>query len=500
MKKIIILSRVSTSVQNIESQTNELIKHAEHLGYDRKHQIIIEDVESAIKLTEEERQGLQKLKEHIRNDKEIDCVICWEPSRLSRQQKTLYSIRDFLVENKIQLYILNPYVRLLTDDRTKIDTTASIVFSLFSTLAENEMLIKKERFIRAKNELRRQGKKNAGAVIFGYMKDKEKRCVPHPINSMIISEIYNYYANGDTSLWETYQWAARRWPGTFKVTTYTKGQHKIRHFFEVDIYAKGNWCYPPIVTLETWETVHKKMSEARCKPRYNSKLNYLGRGKVRCMTCGNVMTGIGGNVKAYFCSTDKEHSLQINIEALDWVIWEETRTAANIMGAMDGSRRIVENNKMIEGKKVEIEQIERYIEDKKARIDKLVALYLDDKIDEKIYERRYNEMKDEIDKNIKKTESLKAQIIELEGLMKTGMNIKPILLDDITDFNIKLQYVRDLIENVWVGRDDRGIIITIEWKVNLIIPRSIYRYIYKGGKRKIYRINEDGTEDFIMNW
>ena len=132
-RKIIILSRISTSPQDIQSQTNDLIRESERLGFDKDHQIIIESVESAIKLSEEERLGLQKMKHCIETDPSIDCVICWEPSRLARQQTVLYGIRDYLVSHKIQLIILNPYVRLLTQDRTQVDTTANIVFSLFAT-------------------------------------------------------------------------------------------------------------------------------------------------------------------------------------------------------------------------------------------------------------------------------------------------------------------------------------------------------------------------------
>ena len=395
--KIIILSRISTAPQSIESQTNDLIREAERLGYDKKHHIIIESVESAIKLSEEERIGLQKLKYYIETDKDVDCVICWEPSRLSRQQKTLYSIRDYLISKKIQLYILNPYMKLLTDDRTQMDTTANIVFSLFSTIAENEMMIKRERFMRAKNELTKQGKKSAGAVIFGYMKDKDKNCILHPLHSKIITDLFTYYAeNEDTSLFETYKYASTKWPEIFPITEYTKAQHKIRHFFDTEYYYKGNWCYHPIISEELWNKVHDKMSKARCKPRYNTKLNYLGRGKVRCKECGNIMTGVGGNVKAYCCCTDKLHSLQINIDVMDWIIWEEVRVVANIASSLDNSSKIIEINTKITNKKTEYSQIESYINEKTIKLDKLVALYLDDKIDNNIYNRRYDELNKDI--------------------------------------------------------------------------------------------------------
>lgn len=499
--KIIILSRISTAPQSIESQTNDLIREAERLGYDKKHHIIIESVESAIKLSEEERIGLQKLKYYIETDKDVDCVICWEPSRLSRQQKTLYSIRDYLISKKIQLYILNPYMKLLTDDRTQMDTTANIVFSLFSTIAENEMMIKKERFMRAKNELTKQGKKSAGAVIFGYMKDKDKNCILHPLHSKIITDIFTHYAeNEDTSLWETYKYASTKWPEIFPMTEYIKGQHKIRHFFETEYYYKGNWCYPPIISEELWNKVHDKMSKARCKPRYNTKLNYLGRGKVRCKECGNIMTGIGGNVNAYCCCTDKLHSLQINIDIMDWIIWEEVRVAANIASSLDNSSKIIEINTKITNKKTEYSQIESYINEKTLKLDKLVALYLDDKIDNNIYNRRYDELNKDINDKRKQLETIQSQINELESILTNNniTEIKPVLLDDITDFDIKLEYVRKYLKNVILSRqEDRSILIEFEWMMPLVLPRSKYEYHFKGGRKKVYRINEDGTKDLI---
>lgn len=499
MKKIIILSRVSTAQQSLESQTKELIANALRLGYSEQNHIIIEDIESAIKLSEEERHGLKRMKDYIENDSDIDCVICWEPSRLSRQQKTLYSIRDYLVERKLQLYILNPYMKLLTDDRTQIDSTANIVFSLFSTLSENEMMIKKERFMRAKNELRRQGKKSAGSVIFGYMKDKDKYCIPHPLHSKIIIDLFNYYINNDTSLYETYQYASRNYPELFPLKEYIKAQHKIRHLFTTEYYAKGNWCYPPIISQELYDKVQDKMSKAQCKARYKSKLDYLGRGKVICSHCGNVMTGIGGNVKAYCCCTDKNHSLQMNIESLDWLIWEETRTIVNIMSSIDNSKRIIEINNQIQERKNEKKQIEQYMNDINIKLEKLLQLYLDSKIDNDRYNKTYESLNNDLEKKKKDIEKITIETNELESTLNDNdIQIRPINLDDITSFEIKLEYVRKYLKNVVLTRtEDRKTIIDFIWKTNIISTRSRYEYISKGGKMKIYRINEDGTQDLI---
>ena len=490
-KKIIILSRISTSVQHIESQTNDLVNEAIRLGYPKSKHIIIEGVESAIKLQEFERQTLNKMKYYIEHDKDVDCVICWEPSRLSRQQKTLYSIRDYLIDHKIQLYIINPYMRLFNDDRTQIDTTASIVFSVFSTIAENEMVIKKCRFMRAKNELTMQGKKSAGSVIFGYMKDKDKKCVPHPLNSQIISDLFNHYiTHEDTSLHETYQYASSKWPELFPTVEYKKAQHKIRHFFDTTLYSTGNWCYPPLISQETMDKVKEKMAGARCQARYNSKLELLGRGKVRCKHCGNIMTGCGGNVNAYCCSTDKLHSLQINFKALDWLIWEEVKVAANIASTIDNSTKVIEVSNQIKEKNNILSQLNIYISTLRDKQDKLVALYLDDKIAKDIYDKRYESLNDELTIKEKELESLQTQINELNSVLHQDNIIdnKPINFDTITNFDSKLELVRRYVKDILVEKkEDGSISIEFSWLQSLVLPRCTYTYTSKGGRKKIFR-------------
>lgn len=129
-KKCILFSRVSTERQTLDQQTNELILEANRIG---KEYDVIEDKESAISLDEYERHGLNELKRLIDTD-DYDTVICYEISRISRRPKVLYSIRDLLIEKNIQLVILKPYMRLLDNDG-KMSQTASIMFSLFSSLS-----------------------------------------------------------------------------------------------------------------------------------------------------------------------------------------------------------------------------------------------------------------------------------------------------------------------------------------------------------------------------
>ena len=90
-KKCVLLVRVSTDAQDLTQQTEKVKQEALKDGFTDENIIIIEDKESAVKLSEEERNGLNRLKHHIENDT-IECVYTYELSRISvmaRCQKRL---------------------------------------------------------------------------------------------------------------------------------------------------------------------------------------------------------------------------------------------------------------------------------------------------------------------------------------------------------------------------------------------------------------------------
>lgn len=140
-KYCICFCRVSTQQQDLIQQTNSIISEADRMGYDKDHQIIIEYKESGIQLSSNERAGIDKLKYTIQNNPNIDCVICWELSRIARRADVIYEIRDFFLNNKIQWVVMTPYMRLLESDG-KMSQTSSIMLGLFTSLAESEMAIK----------------------------------------------------------------------------------------------------------------------------------------------------------------------------------------------------------------------------------------------------------------------------------------------------------------------------------------------------------------------
>lgn len=193
-KKCIALIRVSSRYQDLDQQTEAVKEQIRRDGYGEGNIITIEDKESGSKLSEEERNGLNKLKEHILTDPDIDAVYCYEISRISRRTEVVYSIRDFLISRKINLICCNPYFRLLNDNGS-ISETSHMVFGVFSGLAEQETYLRKSRIMRGKEKKKSEGKLSCGKAVFGYTVDKQHYVLEDPVNGPLVREIFDRFVN-----------------------------------------------------------------------------------------------------------------------------------------------------------------------------------------------------------------------------------------------------------------------------------------------------------------
>ena len=195
--KAIGLIRVSTQAQQLESQSIKVKEAMLKDGFSEPDIILIEDKESGSKLSEEERAGLNRLKRVIETE-EVGAVYAYEISRISRRASIVFSIRDYLIARHIQLVILNPFFRMLKEDGT-MSETSNIFFGIFSSMSENETLLRTERIMRGKERKRMEGKLSCGKPIFGYKVDKDKYIIPDPVSSKVVQEIFERYANLESS-------------------------------------------------------------------------------------------------------------------------------------------------------------------------------------------------------------------------------------------------------------------------------------------------------------
>lgn len=124
--KVIIYSRVSTTVQSCQRQTNELLL----LAKTNKWQVI--------KIYEEKVSGMDmiinqpKLVEMFDfiNKNHVDKILCWELSRICRVPSELSNILKFLNKKKISLFIKVFNIETLDENRNINKTTETLLNSI----------------------------------------------------------------------------------------------------------------------------------------------------------------------------------------------------------------------------------------------------------------------------------------------------------------------------------------------------------------------------------
>ncbi len=89
MSKCIIFSRVSTEKQE-HGQIDNVVSLARSHGYWDEDMFIIEEKESGIKLSEEDRLGLNRVETLINSDNSIDSLFASEAVCLAKTKRVLF--------------------------------------------------------------------------------------------------------------------------------------------------------------------------------------------------------------------------------------------------------------------------------------------------------------------------------------------------------------------------------------------------------------------------
>lgn len=326
--KAILLVRVSTKAQDFDEQEREIYEMAIKDGYSPDNIIPICEKESGIKLSEEERAGLNRMKELIETDNTINCVYCWEVSRIARRKKINFSVLEYLTSHRIQLVIKNPSIRLFKDNGD-IDEGAEIIFTLFSQMAESEMRTKLARWKRTKDAKRKESYYTGGWLLYGYKVDEATRKIVPDENSAVVERIFNMYLTGNYSygslakemlqigLFNCSLNTARSLISNILNNTAYAGMPSSTNGFN-KLKTEGN-VYPPIVTLEMIERC-KKIAEGNIyKPKKQYNNYYFGKGLLKCPYCGGAMVAKKNN-NTYHCQNcDKGFWIQINL--VDSILW-----------------------------------------------------------------------------------------------------------------------------------------------------------------------------------
>lgn len=317
--KAVILVRVSTHLQDFEQQKKELISYANEKGYDEL--VFIEDKESAVKLKEEERLGLNRLKEIISNDPSYKATFIYELSRLARTERVLHSMKDWFIDNKINLYIYDKKYQLLNNDGTTNSET-ELLFSLYAYFASQETKTKTIRTERGKQFARDQGKFAAGKLLYGYTTDENNNIIIDKDKIKNVEYIVDKYINTDATV------------GSLGAEMYDRGifgnnKRKSCQCKVGKILVNSNYygikdsplIYPQALPSEWLNKVKIKLSKALKLPKTTKNITF---GKSLLKWAENGLTfKVDVHRVSYFIKEPKYVSLNLNF--IDSVIWELTK-------------------------------------------------------------------------------------------------------------------------------------------------------------------------------
>ena len=404
--KAVLWVRTSTKRQEVESQIADLRKMAERDGFGEEEMIILGGAGlSAIKLKDDYLQELSKLMATLRDNPEVTNLYTWEVSRLARVETKFYELKAFLVEEGIQLALYAGGYRLFRksgEGKWEIDRGVEIGLSIFVTMAQQEMQIKKERFDRARRRNKSEGKRNGGRFrLFGY-DVQEGKYVPNPTEAKLLNELFKMYAQGSYSYEKLAKWLNDNGHKT------TSGGKWDASGVSV-VLKKEEYCgdidnrYPELITRALYEKVagvRKANVKGTGKVDKASKRVNLAVKILKCENCGsNYVAG----KDQYFCyahnyPTHAKNAVcegqipSVNIKLLDRILWA-------IGKGFEGKRLEIQRTFDHELIKNQVKDMQKVVDNKKAEIKRLQAtsertndLYIKGKITLAEYDRRVEEI------------------------------------------------------------------------------------------------------------
>ena len=334
--KVIGLIRTSTARQEVESQKAEIINMIKADGYSDNDIVIVGNAgASAIKLDEEYQNNINEVYNLIEKG-DIKCVYAWGIDRIGRNEEVLMQFKNRLIKNGVNLKIKNPTLSLLDADG-QVNQGVELAFSLFSTMAKQEMETKKARFKRAKERNKREGKFNGGKIMFGYTVKEDGTFDVYEPEAKVVRDIFTDYAYSTKSSAKI----AQEYMELGFIKQYkqkTSADHFILEVLKNEAYIGCHeYKYPRLITDEVWEAVQQKLKDYRVLPkvRYTKTVYYCqGLVKEMSITFFPMYPMRVKKSEASYVSKSEKFSISINnldsmvIQVMDDVIKKYDKDAA----------------------------------------------------------------------------------------------------------------------------------------------------------------------------
>ena len=442
MNKVIAVIRTSTEKQEIDSQKKQLLEFIKHDNINSKNIIIIGEAgASAIKLDERYRHNLEKIYEYIKQG-DISCIYAWSIDRIGRNEEVLMGFKNFLIEHKVNLKIVNPSLTLLNPDGT-VNSGVELAFTLFATLSKQEMELKKERFARAKQRNREVGKFNGGGnnmILFGYKVD-DGFIIPDESESEIVKMIFTMYSTGQYSIKKLSKELDER---GIKSRCMLRPE-RLHKYLVNPIYCGKDEKkhYPAIISPELFDKCQALLKSNRLNFTREYKNTYFGTKLIKCQNCGHSLVCYQDHYKcAYHERHECDSTLSIQTPLMDGLLWHFAKQLELNMLLNQGKDDLQKYENELEIMK----QKEKTLEEQSAIIDKKTfntkQLYADAMITREQFDTlmaKHNASdKERKEKLLEIKENIKAVKSNINRIKQPDMYFK-----NLEDFSFTLTSLRD---------------------------------------------------------
>lgn len=167
MKKVVIYARVSTAGQDYERQLSELKEYASRMNYEVVD-VFAEKISGAKKVAE--REALTDLLKFV-NENQVDKVLIYECSRLSRRTVDFLQVVEYLTERGISVCIYQNRLETLLPDGSP-NPIANLVLGILAQFNSMERGLIRSRMESGYNHFRQNGGKVGRKV--GYRKSADE--------------------------------------------------------------------------------------------------------------------------------------------------------------------------------------------------------------------------------------------------------------------------------------------------------------------------------------
>lgn len=495
MAKVVILLRVSTIKQDYDQQKEDLVNWSRQLGYD--DYVFVEDKESGVKLAEEERLGLNKLKELIETDYDFKGCIVYEISRLARTTKVLYSMKEWFEVNHINLHIYDKKYHLL-NEQGETTSECDLLFSMFAYFATDEIKNKKIRTARGRAFAKQQGKYAAGKLLFGYTTDKNLYIIPNEKDVDIIKYIVHRYISTDISIEKLGKECYDR--GMFPKCQMKSVKGKISKIIRNKNYygiKDSEFTYQQILPREWLGIALNKLNNSKKVPRETDNIYYV-KGLLR-LKSNNRRFGVYRKDVAYYVD---EPYTSININLIDSIIWFYVKLVyyPALLGEYSESQEIKLNDaiQINNDKLVKLNKSLNELEKEEIRLNEL---YVKGRLSTERYEAMYNDIIKNKGIFQRSKTLLEESNIKLHKSLESVSNVKEIdfgkIYVGIDDKRIK-EIIFESIEVIYLTKIEKDIVILeVHSKVG-----TVDEYKVETRKKKCYMKNNNNewVENYFIKY